>query len=112
MAALTAVSPARAANNFDGQAASAGGDTFANSGTEMLVVEHTNGAGADVDVTITTHKTVDTAELAVGDLVVTVPAGERHLLGPFPRGIYNDGDGNVSVGYSDETDIEVAVLKP
>jgi len=107
MATLTPVAPARAANQFAGQAAAAGGDDFVNDGEKVLVIEHTNGAGSDVDLTITTTKMVDGED--VDDKVITIPAGERHLIGPFPPQVYNDGDGKVALAYSSETDIEVAL---
>ncbi len=110
MATLTAVSPARAANAFSMQAAAAGGDDFVNSGSELLLIEHTDELGSDVDLTIVTQQTVDGEDVA--DKVITIPAGTLHLLGPFPRAIYNDGDDKVQLTYSDETDVEVGVLSP
>lgn len=109
MATLTPVSPARAPNELAGQAASAGGDQWANSGKELLVVEHTNGAGSEVTLTVTTVVTIDGE--AVADKEIAIPAGTRHLLGPFPPNIYNDGEGNASVACDDETDIEVALIQ-
>ena len=108
MATLTPVAPARQANPIPGQAADVGGDDFANDGKKLLLIEHTNGAGSDVDLTITTTKTVDGEDVA--DKTITVPAGERHLFGPFPTSVYNDGEGKTSLSYSSATDIEVAVI--
>lgn len=110
MAELSPVSPVRAANAFTMQAADSLGDTFLNTGKELVLIEHTNGAGSDVDLTVTTTKTIDGE--AVEDKVITIPAGTLHLLGPFQPGYYNDQDGYVSLSYSSETDMEVAVLKP
>jgi len=106
MATLTPVAPARAANPIAGQAAEAGGDDFANDGRQLLLVD--NGAVGALTLTVTTTKTVDGE--AVADKTIAVPAGERHLVGPFPTDVYNDGDGKVAVGYSDHTDVTVAVI--
>jgi len=48
----------------------------------------------------------------VADKQITIGAGTNHLLGPFPRAIYNDGDGKVALAWSDHTDIELAVIQP
>lgn len=108
MATLTAVSPERAANELEAVAAAAGGDEFANTGggRRLLVIE--NGSGSPMTLTVTTQATVDGE--AADDKTIAVPAGERHLIGPFPASIYNDGDGNVQLAYSDETSVTVAVI--
>jgi len=106
MATLTAVAPARTANQIAGVAAAAGGDEFANDGKQLLLIE--NGSGAEIDLTITTEKTVDGEDVA--DKVIAIPDGERHLIGPFPTQIYNDGDGHVNIGYEDHTNVTVAVI--
>jgi len=105
MATLTPVAPARAANQFAGQAAAAGGDDFVNDGKKVLVIE--NDDVDSMDLTITTTKTVDGE--AVADKTITIPAGERHLIGPFPPEVYNDGDGKVALAYTDETSVTVAL---
>lgn len=110
MAVLTPTGPARAQNALARQSADPAGDSFANTGKELLLVEHTNGAGTDVDLTITTAVTVD--GLDVTDLTITIPPGQRHLLGRWPPNIYSDTDGNVNLACSDATDIEVAVVSP
>ena len=110
MAELTPVSPTRAANAFTMAAADVLGDTFHNTGTELVLIEHTNGVGSDVDLTVSMTKTIDGEP--VQDKVITVPAGTSHLLGPWKPGYYNDPDGLVSLGYSDATDIELAVVTP
>ena len=110
---LTPVSPKRSAlAPLPGVTATEAGDTFLNTGKELLVVEHIDDQGADVTLTIVTTKTIDTGELAVGDKAITITKGLRYLIGPFPTGIYNDADGLVSITYSEHEDIEVAVVKP
>lgn len=109
MATVTPVSPARAANPLAGQAADPAGDDWANTGKELLLVEHTNGAGSDVTLTVATTVEIDSEPVA--DKEIVIPAGQRHLLGPFPANIYNDGDGKAGASYDDATDIEVAVIQ-
>lgn len=88
-------------------AASAGGDYFQNSGSEVLHVK--NGSGSSVTVTIITQATVD--GMAVTDRTVAVPAGADRMIGPFPAGTYNDGDGRVQITYSATTSVTVGVIK-
>jgi len=108
MADLTPVSPSRAANSFSFASAAAGGDEFPNTGKELVVIK--NGGGSGITLTVTTTLTVDGEP--VDDKEITVGAGETHLLGPWPGNIYSDNDGKVSLGYSDNTSVEVAVIKP
>lgn len=108
MAVVATKTSSRSANAVTMAAASAGGDKFTNTGKELLLVDHTNSGGSSVTLTITTTATQD--GLAVADRTVTIAAGERHLLGPFPKALYNDENGQVSLGWSSETDIELAVL--
>ncbi len=68
----------------------ANGHSFDNTGHNVFLhVKNTNGATRDV--TITTPNTVD--GLAIGDLVVTVPAttGDT-MIGPFPAALYDTID--------------------
>lgn len=95
-------------NLTDGDAAAAGGgDEFVNTGREFFYAD--NGNGADWDITFVTQQTV--GGLAVADKVVTVPAGESMLIGPFPKGLYNDGNAKVQVTYEGVTSLLVAVVR-
>jgi len=112
MADLTANTPSRtasdiAANQEDGAAAI----TFANTGKEFLLVDHTNAGGSASNLTIATTLTIDGG--AVADKVVAISAGEKHLVGPFPTNIYNDDDDEVNAtldgGYAD---ITITLIRP
>jgi hypothetical protein len=105
MPLLTPISPARAANALTMIAADAGGDAFDNTGSELLLVTHTNGGGSAVTLTIVTQITVDGEP--VDDKEITIAPGSTHLLGPFPKGTYNDSNGRVQLTYSAHTDITV-----
>ena len=108
MATHTPVTAARTANAITMTAAEAT-DKWANGGKDLLIVEHTNGAGSSVTLTITTTIAVD--DEAVADKTISIGPGELHILGPFPINYYNDGNGEVNLAWSDETDITLAVLR-
>jgi len=108
MATLTVQHPSRSANAITQPAAEAGGDVFPNTGKELLLIK--NGSASPITLTIATPATVD--GLAVSDRTVAIPAGETHLLGPFPTSYYNNASGQVALTYSDATSVTVAVLAP
>lgn len=111
MATLSAIEPSgRTASAFAFTAADSEGDDFVNDGDVLLMVCHTNGGGSSVTLTVTTVMEIDDEEVA--DKTITIAAGENHLLGPFPRNIYNDTDGAVALSWSAATDIEVALISP
>lgn len=87
-------------------AADAGGDSFANDGRTILVVN--NGDASPITVTI------DSLELSNFEtdenLVVTVPATGKTYIGPFNKGRFNDANGRVGVTYSAVTSVTVEVL--
>lgn len=112
MAVLTVATAVRASNGNDlaGVAAAAGGDTFVNTGAEILIIK--NGGGAPITLTVATPATLD--GLAVTDLTATIGAGATRSVGPFPPGWYNDtgvAGGSVALSYSAVTSVTVAVLK-
>ena len=84
----------------------AASDTFSNDGHTILIV--TNGSGGSVNVTLTTPGTVD--GLAVADRVVAVGNGVKKAIGPFPRSLYNDSDGKVTVAYDGTTSVTAMAL--
>lgn len=108
MALLTSTTITRAGHDIAGAAAAAGGDKFANTGQELVLVK--NGHGTDPrTVTLDIRTTVDGQ--AVTDPTVTVAAGITKAIGPFPT-VYNDTDGNVNLTYSDSAaNITVKVIK-
>ena len=108
MATLNPTSAARSANPLTAVAADPAGDQFANDGRKLLLIEHTNDAGSTVTLTADVQKSVDGE--TVTDKTIDIGAGETHLIGPFPTGIYNDNDGNVQLTYSAATDIELTLL--
>lgn len=67
------------------------GDGFQNNGNVFLYISNGN-AGAVV-VTIDAYPTGNTTPkpdgLTVADRTISIPAGERRMIGPFPPSIYN-----------------------
>lgn len=88
--------------------ATAAGDFFANTGKEAIYI--TNGSGIPVTITIETPGSVD-EDLAIEDREIELGIGETHLIGPFPKSIYSDEDGNVNMTYTDDAGVELAVIK-
>jgi hypothetical protein len=88
-------------------AADVAGDTFKNDGIVYLFV--TNNSASTIDVTVTAAKECDQGFLH--DLTVSVSAGTTEQIGPLSSARFNDNNNNVSVTYSDATNVEVAVVK-
>ncbi len=109
MATLTVVPASSAGVDVIGDAEGCGasGDTFANSGLEVLIF--TNAGLTELDVTIITPGTLDAH--AIANRVVAVPAESTLAIGPFVPGAYNNAAGYVSMTYESETDLSVLVLK-
>jgi hypothetical protein len=103
MATLTVQNSARAVASVALTAAGAGGDEWVNTGKEGFLID--NQDAASKTVTFVTQATVDGE--AVGDKAVVIPAGEMHILGPFPKSTYNDANEKVQVTYSAVTSLSV-----
>lgn len=85
----------------------AASDTFDNDGKTIIHVK--NDDASSNTVTITTTKTVQ--GLAVADISTAIPAGEDRFFGPFPKDVYNDSNGEVTVSHSNTTSNTMAILK-
>ncbi len=107
MAILAAKTSTRAGINTDLVAANGGGDSFVNTGVEMILIK--NGDSGAHTVTIVTDATVD--GLDVVDRAVAIPAGETWLIGPFPADVYNDDNNRVQLTYSAVTAVTIAIVK-
>lgn len=87
-------------------AASGGGDTFAGTGKEVLVVE--NGDGSPHTVTLATFKSVN--GLTVPNRAVTVAAGATKYI-PVGKEHVDPADGNVDITYDGVTSVAVGVIR-
>jgi hypothetical protein len=111
MATLTVTSISRAgvAANPTAATSGAGGDEFANDGHTFIEV--VNGGGGSITVTLDIKVTVDGN--AVTDRTVTVAAGARKRIGPFPTAFYNDPTtGRAKVTFSGVTSVTVEAIQP
>jgi hypothetical protein len=88
--------------------AAGGGDTFANTGIERLMV--TNGGGSPITVTIDSPGQCNFGVLAnaAHDLAVTVAAGATKILPPLAVNQYGE---TASITYSGVTSVTVAAIR-
>jgi hypothetical protein len=94
-------------------AASNGGDTFVNDGSNQQFLHFYNAnVGATRLVTITAEvATTDKAgfpTLNVPNIAVTIPISGEKMIGPIPKQAYGT---NPAITYDDESDLTVALLK-
>lgn len=105
MAVLSVQQILRTGTGVTFASANSGGDSFPNTGNEVLHVK--NGGGSSVTVTINSQ-----AQCSFGfdhDETVSVPAGGEREIGPFPKSRFNDTSDRVNVTYSAVTSVTVAV---
>jgi hypothetical protein len=107
MAVLTVTKVAKTGATFSLTAAAGGGDSFPNTGKEMLAI--TNGGVGSINVTIAAQVACGDFGVtnAAHDLVVAVGAGVTKLIGPFPPAQFNDANGRVQLTYSGVTSVTV-----
>jgi hypothetical protein len=89
----------------------ANGNSFVNTGREMI--EITNGGGSSITVTIITNGTFNVSGVAyaVADVTVTIPAGASKVCGPFDKGLFNDvATGTVQMNFSSATSVTARVI--
>lgn len=114
MTELTINKVSRAGVNPDGLAvaAAAGGDNFVQAPKSNVFLYVANGGASSIDVTVsavnTTKQVPNYGNLSASDAVVSVPAGEHRLIGPFPFGVF---ESDVQVSYSDVSSVTVAALR-
>jgi len=93
-------------------AASAGGDTFANDGSQQFLHFLNANVGSARQVTITAEvATTDKAgfpTLTVPNIVVSIPLSGEKMIGPIPKQAYG---ANPAITYDSEADLTVALLK-
>lgn len=105
MAALTVTSVNTAGVAVSAAAAAGGGDTFANTGSELFYI--VNGGGSPITVTFATGTYFGGEPITAR--AVAVANGATKIVGPFRPDIFGT---TVSVSYSAVTSVTVAVFKP
>lgn len=84
----------------------ANGNQFVSTGKELIVAHNTDGAAAH---TVTVQSTDDPKYARQGDAVLSVPASEYAILGPFPPAGWMQSDGYVYVDV-DDAQLELGVI--
>lgn len=105
-ATLTVQKPTLSGATITFAAASAGGDVFTNTGSEVLRVKTT---GTPVTVTITAQKPCNQGVLH--NVSVTVPATSEREIGPFRDLVrWNNNSKQVAVTYDQVTGVTIAAV--
>lgn len=92
-------------------AATAGGDDFVNTGSEVLLVKNANASTART-VTVTAIGACSHGVLHNLGPVSCPAAGAVTQIGPFPKARFNNvTSGKVTWVYSSEADLTIAVVK-
>jgi len=88
------------------------GDTFANSGSEIVYVK--NGSGSSINVTIVSQGTCSfgLAANVAHDKVIAVAAGATKLIGPLDKSRFNDPTTLLTkIVVSTVTSVDLAILR-
>ncbi|OGD18839.1 MAG: hypothetical protein A2Y70_00600 [Candidatus Aminicenantes bacterium RBG_13_64_14] len=88
-------------------AATAGGDEFVNSGREFIHVK--NGHTSPQTVTVNSQTVCNQGY--DHDAPVVIPASEERMIGPFPKGRFDDANGKVQITYSGVTALTIAAVR-
>lgn len=105
MASLTVLKTGLAGADPTYVAADVAGDTFANDGNTLFHVK--NGSGGPLVVTVAAASPCNHG--FEHDVVVSVPATDERIIGPFPVQRFGR---TVSVTYSGVTTLTVAAIQP
>lgn len=88
-------------------ACTGGGDSVLNSGFTCLHVVNGH-SGAWV---VTVNSIAKCSQGFDHDSIVSVPAGEERMIGPFDRGRFNDANGKLAITYDGVTALTIAAIE-
>jgi hypothetical protein len=88
-------------------ACAAGGDAVLNSGFTFLHVVNGH-SGAWV---VTVNSVAACNQGFDHDAIVSVPASEERMIGPFDRGRFNDANGKIQITYDGVTVLTIAAIE-
>lgn len=110
MAVLTVTTISRAGHNVDtiDVAADVAGDSFPNTGDELVIFNNTDAATRVV--TFVFQATLDGQAATARTITVPATSGKM-IVGPFPTSIYNDSNGRMNMTYSAVAGLTVMVFK-
>jgi len=106
MATLSVIRPLVEGAELADAAAGGAGDVFVNTGDQLVVFR--NAAASPRTVTIATPGAPD--GLAIDEHDVTVALSSTVIVGPFDPAVFNNASGQVSMTYSTEVNLYVAVI--
>lgn len=86
------------------------GDTWQNTGQEMLVINNGNGSPTVVTIPLPCGGSSPDGN-AITSKTVSVAAGKVEFIGPFPVGQYNDATGVAKATCSVTASVTVGVFK-
>jgi hypothetical protein len=90
------------------QAAAAGGDEVVNSGRIFIHVKNANGSTARQ---VTVDSQAPCSQGYDHDAIVSVPASNEKMIGPFPKDRFNDSGGKIQISYDNEADLTIAAIE-
>ena len=96
--------------NANAVAATGGGDSWLNTGSQMLYINNGSGSICTVTLVFGVGGVVD--GLTPTARTVGVPIGHAAIIGPFPPTAYNDANGLANVHYSGVSSVTVAAFQP
>ena len=89
-------------------AATAGGDSFSPEGRTFLHIK--NGGGSPVTVTVTAVGTGPGGN-PVSNRVISIPATDERMIGPFDPAGFADANANGAIAYSGVTTVTIAAMR-
>jgi hypothetical protein len=120
MATRTPEQSIEAGTQITFHATSSGGDDFANSGKEIILIN--NASGSAVTVTVEAH--LDTADvsstniedtsygtLTKANVAKSCATGQITSIGPFKPAGFNDSSGKVNITYSATTSVTIGFVQ-
>lgn len=85
------------------------GNSFTNDGDIYLYLYEVS--EGDNPLVVTVHEQHPCSYGYDHDITLAMVATDVRLLGPFPRGRFNDGNGKVQVSYSSVGDLQIAAVR-
>lgn len=96
----TGIQPALVAANVDG-------NFFDNDGMTFLNVDNADASPH----TVTVNSLVNCDQGVDHNVAVVVGAGENHLIGPFPKGRFNDASDQANITYDAVTSVTIQAIR-
>lgn len=113
MAQLIAQTPSETGAALTYAAAGASGDSFTNTGKEVVHIK--NGGGAPITVTVKSRNTAPSVPgfgpVTKLDRAIAIAPGDDRIIGPFPQKAFSDpSTARVSMTYSSTTSVSAAII--